>query len=96
MGNVEVFIVGFALVSILAFSPADFDVDLGISLSLFTNDVAHSVTSPNIWYFIFYLSLNMPVVKGEMNFFYKKIHKFKDVKIIKIKNFFFSFYRLLK
>jgi len=72
LGNVEVFIVGFALVGILAFSPADFNVDLGISLSLLANDIAHSVTSPNIWCFLFYLSLNMPVVKGENEFFLQK------------------------
>ena len=89
LGNVEVFIVGFALVGMLAFSPADFDVDLGISLSPFANDIAHSVTSPNIWYFTIYLSLNMPVVKGKLDFFYKKILKFKEVKIIKLNYFFF-------
>lgn len=72
LGNVEVFIVRFALVGILAFSPADFNVDLGISLSLLANDIAHSVTSPNIWCFLFYLSLNMPVVKGENEFFLQK------------------------
>ncbi len=72
LGNIEVFIVGFALVGILAFSPADFNVDLGISLSLLANDIAHSVTSPNIWCFLFYLSLNMPVVKGENEFFLQK------------------------
>jgi len=47
--NAQVFIVGFTLAGMLAFSPADFDVDLGTSLSLFANDIAHSGTSPNIW-----------------------------------------------
>ena len=82
--------VGFALVGMLAFSPADFDVDLGISLSLFADDIAHSVTSPNIWYFSFYLTLNMPIVKGKMNFFFKKNDKFKEVNIIKLNYFFVS------
>lgn len=57
------------MVGMLAFSPADLDVDLGISLSLFTDDIPHSPTSPNIWYFNFYLSLNMPIVKGGNEFF---------------------------
>ena len=56
----------------LAFSSADFDVDLGIPFSLSANDIVHGLTSPNIWYFIFYLSLNMPIVKGKNEFFYKK------------------------
>jgi hypothetical protein len=76
--------VGFALVGMLAFSPADFDVDLGISLSLFADDIAHSV-----WYFSFYLTLNMPIVKGKMDFFFKKNDKFKEVNIIKLNYFFF-------
>ncbi len=71
----------------LAFSPAYFDVDLGISLALFANDIAHSVTSPNIWYVVSYLSLNMTIVKGEMAFFCVKIVKFEEVKIIKLHYF---------
>jgi hypothetical protein len=70
--NVPIFIVGFALVGMFAFSLADFDVDLGISLSLFANDIAHSATSPNIWYFSFYLSLNMAIVKGGNGFFLRE------------------------
>ena len=89
LGNVEVFTVRFALVGMLAFSPANFDVYFGISLSLFADDIAHSVTSPNIWYFSFYLTLNMPIVKGENDFFCKKNFKFKEVKIIKLNYFFF-------
>ena len=77
------------MVGMLALSSADFDVDLGISLSLFADDIAHSVTSPNIWYFIFYLTLNMPIVKGKINFFFKKIYTFKEVNIIKLNCFFF-------
>lgn len=46
LNNVEIFLVGFALVSILAFSPADFDVDLGISLSFPADDIAHGLTPP--------------------------------------------------
>lgn len=49
LSNVQVFIVGFALVGMLAFSPADFNVDFGISLSLLANDIAHNLISPNIW-----------------------------------------------
>jgi hypothetical protein len=48
LSNVEVFTVRLTLVGILAFSPANFDVDLGISLSLLANDIAHGVASPNI------------------------------------------------
>jgi len=48
LSNGEVFTVRFALVGMLAFSPADFDVDLGISLSLLANNIAHGVVSPNI------------------------------------------------
>ncbi len=71
--------VGFALVGMLTFSPADFDVDLGISLSLFADDIAHSVTSPNIWYLSFYLTLNMPIVKGKMIFFSRKMINLKKL-----------------
>lgn len=69
LGNAEVFLVGFALVGMLTFSPANFDVDLGITLSFSADDIAHGLTSPNIWYFIFYLSLNMPIVKRENEIF---------------------------
>jgi hypothetical protein len=64
LGNTEVFFVGFALAGIFTSSPADFDVDLGIPLSFFADNIVHGLTSPNIWYFNFYLSLNMPIVKG--------------------------------
>lgn len=79
LGNAEVLPVGFALVRVLAFSPADFHVYLGIPFSLFADDVAHGVTSPNIWYYNFFLSLNMPIVKGTMRFFLQKNFMFKQV-----------------
>ncbi|UCD72228.1 MAG: hypothetical protein JSW70_04320 [Syntrophobacterales bacterium] len=91
MSNAEEFLVWFALIGMLAFSPADFYVDLGIAFSLFADDIAHGFTSPNILYLYYYLSLNMPVVKGKINFFIKKIFKFKEVKIIKL-NYFCFFY----
>ena len=69
--------VGFALVGMLAFSPTDFDVDLGITLSLFADDIAHGLTSPNIWYNKLIYPLNMPIVKGGNIFFHKKILTFK-------------------
>jgi hypothetical protein len=72
LGNAEVLPVRFALVCVLAFSPADFHVDLGIPLSLFADDIAHGLTSPNIWCYHFFLSLNMPIVKGTMRFFLQK------------------------
>ena len=46
LGNAEVFLVGFALVGMLTFSPADFDVDLGIPLSFSADDVAHGLNPP--------------------------------------------------
>ncbi len=79
LGNAEVLPVGFALVCVLAFPPADFHVDLGIPLSLSADDVAHDLTSPNIWCYKFFLSLNMPIVKGTMRLFFKKIYIFKQV-----------------
>lgn len=72
LGNAEVLPVGFALVCVLAFSPADFHVDLGIPLSLSADDIAHVSTSPNIWCYLFFVSLNMPIVKGTMKFFLQK------------------------
>jgi len=46
LNNVKIFLVGFALVSMLTFSPADFYVDLGIPLSFSADDIAHGLIPP--------------------------------------------------
>jgi hypothetical protein len=95
LGNAEVFLVGFALVGMLTFSPADFDINLGAPFSFSANDIAHASISPNIWYINFYLPLNMPIVKGRNKFFYRKIVKFKEFNKGKIYFFLILFSRLL-
>jgi len=46
LGYVEVILVGLALVGVLTFSPADFDVDLGISLPFSAGDITHGLIPP--------------------------------------------------
>ncbi len=70
--DAEVFIVGFALVGKLTLPLAYFHIDLRIPLPFLANDVAHTLVSPNIWYSIFYLPLNVPIVKGKDEFFIRK------------------------
>lgn len=95
LGNAEVFPVGFALVCMLTFSPADFDINLGAPFSFSANNIAHTSTSPNIWYSNLYLPLNMPIVKGRNRFSYRKIVKFKEFNKAKIYFFLILFSRLL-
>ena len=72
LGNAEVFLVGFALVGMLTFSPADFDINLGVPFSFSANDIAHASNSLNIWYIDFCLPLNMLIVKGRSEIFLQK------------------------
>ena len=95
LGNAEVFPVGLALVCMLTFSPADFDINLGAPFSFSANDIAHASISPNIWYISFYLPLNMPIVKGRNGFFYRKSVKFKEFNKAKIHFFLILFSSLL-
>ena len=95
LGNAEVFLVGFALVGMLTFSPADFDINLGAPFSFSANDITHASISPNIWYTYLFLPLNMPIVKGGNKFFHRKIVKFKEFNEEKIHFFLILFSRLL-
>jgi hypothetical protein len=46
LGNVEVILVRLALVGVLTFSPADFNVHFGISLAFSAGDITHGLSPP--------------------------------------------------